>query len=69
MLDVCENAVQERTSSDNAMVLYNYPPNLVAIGNSNEEIDGVDIINVVVCCFNTDGKQLQTTLKVRALHL
>jgi len=64
MLDVCEPAVNERTSSDRNMVLYNYPPNLEAMGGANQ-IDGVDIINVVVCCYNTDGKQVQTTLKVR----
>ncbi len=63
MLDVCENAVNERTSDEATMVLYNYPPNLVAMGGNNE-IDGVDIINVTVCCFNTAGKQLQTILKV-----
>lgn len=62
MLDVCENAVNERTSSDRAMVMYNYPPNVLAV--YDHQLEGVEIIEVNVCCYSSDGKPLQTTLKV-----
>ena len=61
VLNVCETAVMERTSSDMSMVLYNYPPKLCAVGDIDEE---EDLIDINVCCYSSDGKPLQTTLKV-----
>lgn len=64
VLDVCESAVNERTSSDQSMVLYNYPPALVPVGSASNQIDGVELIEAEVSFYSSDGKQLKTTLKV-----
>ena len=55
--------MEERTSSDRSMVMYNYPPNLVALSGVNQ-IDGLELIEADVSYYSSDGKQLKTTLKV-----
>ncbi len=45
------------------MVMYNYPPNLVALSGVNQ-IDGLELIEADVSYYSSDGKQLKTTLKV-----
>lgn len=62
VLDICESSVKKRTSSDLALVLYNYPPNLVAVGTL--KLDEVELIEADISFYSSDGKQLKTTLKV-----
>jgi hypothetical protein len=65
MLEICESSVKKRTSSDQSLVLYNYPPKLVALG-TYDQIDGMELIEADVSFYSSDGKQLKTVLKVGA---
>lgn len=63
MLEICESSVKERTSSDLSLVLYNYPPQLVALGTL-DQVDCMELIEADISFYSSDGKQLRTTLKV-----
>ena len=68
VLGVCEMAVRERTSSDTSMVMYNYPSNLSTAGDS-KKIEGMEVIEIDVCCYSSDGKSQHTTLRVCIISL
>lgn len=61
-LSMCESAVNERNATDRSAVLYNYPPNLLATGD--DEIDGIELIEVDVCYSTSDGKLTKVPIKV-----
>ena len=54
--------MNERNANDRTTVLYNYPPNLLASGD--DEIDGIELIEVDICYSTSDGKLTKVPLKV-----
>ena len=68
VLGICERAVKERTVSEHNAVIYNYPPNLTPSGAA-DEIDGIEIIEVVVHFSSSDGKVLKTVIKVSIVFI
>jgi len=59
ILTVCEQAVQDRTSSDQEAVHYHYPPRLV-----KDEGEQVQAITVDIFYVTSDGKSVKATLPV-----